>query len=217
MILEESYKTKFELLEPWGIEIFQAVKKEIKGEYLPKNPSIMQKYFHKKVVQKLGVEEMAPSFFQEIKEGNEELGEWICNRWMLKNAEIYHFFAEELSKINPQFDAITSFSEEQERSLMERSLVRFGAARTYIFSLFNAVAFSEGLYAALRSQASVQEKVEEAPALEINVEELKRKHAEEISRLVDKYEKRLLGVQKKYVLDTEGLKKQIAQLHRKLG
>ncbi len=38
----------------------------------------------------------------------------------------------------------------------------------------------------------------------------------EIARLTDKYEKKLAGLQKKYITDMENFKKQISQLQRKL-
>ena len=38
----------------------------------------------------------------------------------------------------------------------------------------------------------------------------------EMARVKDKYEKKLNGLQKKYQVDVENLKKQIAQLQRKL-
>ena len=37
-----------------------------------------------------------------------------------------------------------------------------------------------------------------------------------MARLTDKYEKKLMGLQKKYQLDQEALKKQLAALQRKL-
>jgi hypothetical protein len=50
-----------------------------------------------------------------------------------------------------------------------------------------------------------------------SAETLEKAYEREIARLTDKYEKKLQGLQKKYLFDTEALKKQIATLQRKLN
>lgn len=219
MIKEESYQVKFELLHPWANEILNAVKKELKSEHLMKNPQFVHKHFPRKIAQKLTIEEMTGAYIQEIKEGNEEIGELVASRWVLKHAEMYHFFAEELTKINPKFDEIERISDEQSVLLIEMAESRFGASKTYVFSILNSVQFADSPYAALRQRAEnapLEAKIVETPSLDISVEELRKKHAQEILKLTEKYENRLLGVQKKYAQEVEGLKKQIAGLHRKL-
>ncbi len=49
-----------------------------------------------------------------------------------------------------------------------------------------------------------------------SVEQIKRHCEQEVARLTDKYEKKLLGMQKKYAIDTAQLKKQIGMLQKKL-
>ena len=50
-----------------------------------------------------------------------------------------------------------------------------------------------------------------------SLDDVKTQHALEVARLTDKYEKKLLGFQKKYTQDVEMLKKQLANLQRKLA
>ena len=50
-----------------------------------------------------------------------------------------------------------------------------------------------------------------------SIEAVREYYEKEMRKRVEKYEKRLQGVERKYVQDIDGLKKQISQLHRKLG
>ena len=64
----------------------------------------------------------------------------------------------------------------------------------------------------LQNQAVAKQEEQERQDLE----GMQKKHATEMARLTDKYEKKLMGLQKKYQLDQEALKKQLAALQRKL-
>ena len=128
MIKEDSYKIKFDKLQPWINDIFQAVKKDLRNEHLLKTPSFVQKHFSKKAVDKLTVQEFAGAYQKEIADGDEDLGGRVVARWVLKNAELYQFFASELSKINPKFDEIESISNETSAFLLNASIRQFGAA-----------------------------------------------------------------------------------------
>ena len=112
MIQEDSYKIKFEKLTPWATEIFHAVKKDLRNEHLLKIPSFAQKHFPKRALDKLTTEEIANAYLKEIAEGDEELGERIVARWVMKNADLYNFFAHELAKINPKYNEIECISDE---------------------------------------------------------------------------------------------------------
>ncbi|MBS0603908.1 MAG: hypothetical protein JSS60_02595 [Verrucomicrobia bacterium] len=220
MIKEDPYKIKFEKLQPWTNDIFQAVKKDLRNDHLLKTPSFVQKHFPKRALDKLTIEEFAAAYIKEIAEGDEELGEKVVARWVMKNAELYQFFASELSKINPQFDQIDSLPAEVSSFLLNTSVGKFGATATYIFCVMNAVVLTEEQFNKLKELAlaeknSVQTK-EEKPAF-ASLDAMKEHYEKEIRKLTEKYEKRMQGVERKYVQDVEGLKKQISQLHKKLG
>ena len=222
MIKEDTSKVKFEILSPWIVGIFQAIKKELKNEHLLKTPSFAQRHFPKRGLDKLTTEEFAAAYIKDIEEGDEELAERVITRWVMKNGELYQFFATELSKINPQFDEIESLSPEASAFILNTSVSQYGAAPTYIFSILNAVVFTKEQLSKLREMAlaetkhSAAEPQTEKSAFE-SIDALKSHYEKEMRKLTEKYEKRLQGVERKYVLDTDGLKKQIAQLHRKLG
>ncbi len=210
MIEEKTYKVKFELVEPWTFQILSEIKRELKNDHLPKNPAFSAKYFSKKAIQKLTVEEMSQAYLTELKEGNEELGEWVASRWVLKNTEVYQYFVTMLERINPNYDEIEEIEDAKGDPMMQQSCILNGAIPTYIFSVFNQVAFTPAVYEKLREKALAEMKNSSEAK-----EEKKIDYEEVIRKLTDKYEKKLLGLQNKYTADTASLKKQIANLHRK--
>ncbi len=216
MIKEQLYSEKFAHLEPWVESIFTSVKKDLRNEHLRKNPQFVNKYFSKRPLNKITSSELQDAYYKEILEGNEEIGEWVVARWMFKNAEIYQFFAVNLSKINPDFEQIEEIPEDKALVLMRQAVAQFGAVATYVFSVFNAVSFPAGIFQALRDEA-----VQAVPSAEVaeealSLEDLKAKYEREIAKLTDKFEQKMQGMQRKYTDDVQGFKKQIAQLQRRL-
>lgn len=221
MIADKTYKEKFLTISPWGADMIHAVRKEIKTEHLPRERGLVQKYFTKKAIDKLSPEELSDAYLQEISEGNEDLAAWICSRWMLRYGEIYHFFAERLQEINPDFEQIEMIPDAQGVRWMEEAIDAFGAKLSYVFCVINAVSFSSELFLEFRQRVEAEEEKLRADLpdekFEDDVEGLKRRHVQEIVRLTERYEKKLLGFQKKYSTDVDALKKQIAALQRRLG
>lgn len=220
MIKEDTYRTKFEKLQPWISEIFQAVKKDLRNDHLLKTPVFVQKHFPKRALDKLTNEEFSAAYLSEIAEGNEELGEKVVARWVMKNAELYQFFATELSRINPKFDEIENLSPEFSAFLLNSSVGQFGAAATYVFCVLNAVVLTEEQLCKLREMAiaeSARAKPQEEKGAFGSIDAVCEHYEKEIRKLSEKYEKRMQGVERKYMQDVEGLKKQIAQLHKRLG
>jgi hypothetical protein len=221
MIKEDPYKIKFAKLAPWTNAIFQAVKKDLRNDHLIKTPAFAQKHFPKRAIDKLGLEEFAAAYLKEIEEGDEELAEKVVARWIMKNAELYQFFAVELSKINPKYDEIESISPEKSFYLFNTSVQQFGAEATYIFCILNAVMFQDEQLSKLRDMALAEKQkgitaIEEPQSFE-SVEAVKAHYEKEMRKLFEKCEKKISGLERKYIQDVEGLKKQIAQLHKKLA
>lgn len=220
MIKEDSYRIKFERLQPWIPVIFQVIKKDLRNDHLLKNSAFAQKHFPKRALDKLTNEEFAAAYIKEICEGDEELGEKVSAHWVMKNAELYQFFVTQLSKINPQFDEIQSFSPEFSGPLLTHSVSEFGATAVYIFCVMNAVVLTADQFDFLRDLA-LQEVAATKPQQEKgsfgSVEEACLHYEKEMRKLTEKYEQKMQGTQRKYFQDIEGLKKQIGQLHKKLG
>ncbi len=221
MLKNATYQEKFAMLDKWLITIFEQIKKDLKQDHLQRDVKFYKTHFSGKNLNKLTAEDLLLPYRELLKTGNEELGDFITNRWLIKNSEIYHFFEEKLNAITDNFNELDELEAEQANALINESVERFGAPRTYIFSVLNSVVFPKKNYEDLAKKAD-QHKEQAVQAAEdkkeqMSLEAVQRSHAAELARVTDKYQKKLEGLQKKYVTDTESLKKQVANLQRKLA
>ncbi|MFN0064766.1 MAG: hypothetical protein ACKVOH_00865 [Chlamydiales bacterium] len=215
------YAEMFKLVDPWIGKILEAVKKDLKQEHLKKDREFCKRYFLGKNFNLVGVEEMIPAYRKEIMGGNTGLGEFIASRWLLKNSDVYDFFESELSRITPDFEKLEMLEEKIALQLKRESLAQFGATKTYLFSVLNAVTFSPDIFAELREKAlheTEQRDEKESAQKEVeSLEALQKRHQREVSSLTNRFDKKLSGMQKKYLKDTENLKKQISMLTQKIN
>lgn len=223
MLKDLTYKEKLNHLKNWIPYIVEGIKKDIKNEHLKKDVGFLKKYFGNKNPNKLTVEEMTEAYTKALAEEElaEQLAEFMVNRWLMHYSEIYYYFEQELRKINPDFEKIDLIDNQKAQPILTGSAQQFGAPDTYLFSILNSVAFSDETYNQLAQKAEAQHKQDIKNAND-NAERQKseltqRAFEEQIARITDKFEKKLLGLQKKYQIDVEALKKQIASLQRKLN
>lgn len=132
--------------------IISDIKKDIKNELIKFDYATFKKLFGKCYVAKLTVQELAPPLFQEIAT-NPKLEDWIVERWVEKNADMYRFFAQLLSQVNPNFEEIQSIDDKVGETIANAAVAEFGAKKAYLFSLLNKVAFSPALFEKLKAQA----------------------------------------------------------------
>ncbi|MBJ7448947.1 MAG: hypothetical protein JHC93_01150 [Parachlamydiales bacterium] len=221
MLKDKNYQEKFSLLDPWFKEIIDSAKKELKQEHLSKDRAFQKRYLQGKPVIRATVDELVKAYSEAIQDGDETVAEIVSTRWILRNSEIYTFFVDRLQKINPQFDQIESLLDEDSNKLLSDAKNNFEIYRVYAFALFNAVAFSDEIYENLRKEAlsELEKNTQEQSQKQSSDEELQNEKRTllEMQRTIDKYEKKISGLQKKYIQDMDGLKKQIATLHKKLA
>lgn len=223
MLKDMTYKDKFKILDPWMPSIVDAVKKDLRQEHLKQDMQFAKKYFSNKNIQKLTLDELLEGYRLALAQESmaEALAEYISNRWLLKNSEIYHYFEEQLHRIDPHFNDLVEIEESKAHALMEDAILQFGAPKTYLFSVINSVVFPKNIYDQLgrRAQESVQEEEDNCKIAEEqhSLDMIHQSYQQQIARLTDKYEKKLLGLQKKYTVDVDRLNKQIALLQRKLN
>ena len=221
MYKNASYKEKFVDLQEWLPFLVESVKKDLRNEHLKKDLSFVKKYLSSKNIHKVTTEELAEAYQKAIQEEQgEELAEFITSRWLLKNSELYEFFENQLTAIDPDFTNLQELSVEQAQTLIHSAIGQFGAPQTYLFSVLNSVVFPKESFQSLKTQArqhhdNQQEENQKKSEL-LNASEIHKNLEREIARLTDKYEKKLSGLQKKYITDVQHLKKQVAQLQRKL-
>jgi hypothetical protein len=198
------------------------VKKDLRNEHLKKDLQFVKKYLASKNIHKLSTEDLSQAYEKAIQEeeSGEEIAEFITSRWLLKNSELYEFFEKELSKISPDFAGLEEIDPSQAQGLIEASNQEFSPPQIYLFSVLNSVVFPKETFEQLKRQAIDYQALthEELRQTEerVSLEEMKRNFQREMARLTDKYEKKLSGLQKKYIVDVEALKKQVAALQRKL-
>ncbi|MCH9609082.1 MAG: hypothetical protein S4CHLAM45_08450 [Chlamydiales bacterium] len=219
MIKESGYQEKIELVEPWFDQVIEVVKKDLKQEHIKIDRDFCRRYFMGKGANMISSEEMAQAYLKDIAGGNTGLGEFIASRWLLKNTDIYNYFDEKLRVLTPDFEELEEFEQSLAQSLLEESISQFGAARSYIFAIFNSVVFSDEIYHNLRElalkQTGLEKKQKEEKEIERSLEAMQKRHDREIAALGDRYEKKLSGLRKKYLNDTTLLKKQLNTLQKK--
>jgi len=223
MYKNATYKQKFADLKEWIPHLVETVKKDLRSDHLKKDLFFVKKYLASKNIHKMTTAELAEAYAKAIQEEEtgEDIAEFITSRWLLKNSELYEFFEKQLSTINPDFASLEVLTPEQAQVLIEASNKEFGPTHTYLFSVLNSVVFPVETFEQLKQQAQnhqADQEIELFKALEkSSAEEMQLQFQREIARTTDKYEKKLSGLQKKYVADVEALKKQIATLQRKLN
>ena len=214
-------KNQFETLSPWLPQILQTLKREIKAEHLSKNPSFYRTYFGTRPQNRLTSEEISLAYEKELLQGNEELTEWVINRWVFNHGEIYRYFAEQLSQIHTDFDEIKNLNEGQSEAILSGALTSFGALPTYLFSVLNRVVFPEAVLQRLREKAEQEEKVQKTEAAALGekqaLDQVIAHHEREMSRLQEKCEQKIAGAMKKYTTDIHALKQQIRALQQRLN
>jgi hypothetical protein len=210
----------FTYVQPWLEQILQSIKKDLKTDHLQVDKSFYKTHFGSRALNKLTIEEIFHAYEKELLAGNQELSEWVVNRWVFKHGDIYRYFADRLSAINPQFQEIKSISDAEAENVLSGAVTAFGFVATYIFSRLNGVVFSDAVFerlhqAALKETETKKEQQEQKCAEE-SLEQIQARHQRELSRLYEKYEDKLAGVLRKYTQDTEALKKQIRALQQRV-
>lgn len=210
----------FQHVAPWMSKILHAIKKDIKGDHLSVDRSFYAAHFGTRPLKKLTTEEIFSVYEAQLLEGNEELVEWVVNRWVFKHGELYRYFVEQLSHIEGNFHEIASLSEEQSEKVLEGSQ-QFAPLNLYLFCRLNQVVFPESVFEKLRCKAIEDENAQAKQAEEEGLEESLQLQLDrcrrEAARMAEKYENKLTGLQRKYQLDTDALKKQIRSLQKRLA
>ncbi len=210
----------FTYVRPWMEQILQVIKKDIKTDHLPGDKSFYKTHFGNRPQNKLTQEEIFATYEKELLAGNEDLSEWVINRWVFKYGDIYRHFAERLGAVNPNFQEIQSLSDAEADMVLAGAQEKFGSAETYIFARLNGVVFSDSVFDRL-NQVALQEtqsktQMQEQKNEQESFEQLNARHQREVSRLQEKYEDKLSGIQRKYTSDVEALKKQIRSLQQQI-
>lgn len=213
-------QNQFLIIQPWIPQVLAAIKRELRTDHLPNSPAFARSHFGNRPLNRLTAEELFRAYEKDLLAGNEELSEWVVNRWVFKNGDLYAHFAEGLERIDADYDALKSLTEEQSEQILQGALERFGALSTYLFSVLNRVVFPQMIFDRLRQGAEREESIQKMQAEQTeqqqNISQMKERYEKTIASLQDKCDRRIAGVMKKYTTDTEALKKQIRALQQQL-
>lgn len=222
MYKDTSYKEKFTILKNWLPHILNDVKKDLKKDHWQQDPQFVKIYLGNKPQQKITQEDMVEGYTQALakEEKAETIAEFISTRWLFKYSDIYHFFENELRGLSSDFTTMEEIDAAKADPIAQKACALFGAPNTYLFCVMNSVVFPEKTYKSL-SAAAEKEAQEDAATAEKelklkNEEDVKRHYETQISRITDRFEKKLAGMERKYFVDVEALKKQIRTLQKKL-
>lgn len=223
LLKDATYKEKFQMLQNWMPMVIEATKKDLKNDHLKKDWIFAKRYFPGINVSKVTNQELIQGYQNAINqdEKGEDIAEYVSNCWLLKNSELYHFFEQKLSAVNPNFSEIEVLEKSKSEEISKEAIKEFGANNTYLFAILNSVAFQPNdlsvLKAAAEKETQAQAEEQEAQAKYASIEEVAKSYEVKMARSMDKYEKKILGLQAKYFKDVEALKKQVATLQSKIA
>jgi hypothetical protein len=209
-------ETKFHALQPWLHEILESIRRDIKTDYLPASTAVYRAHFGNRPLNRLTTNEINTALEKELLQGNQDLAEWVVNRWVFKHGEVYSHFAGRLEAIRLDFAALELLNEAESEQVLRGAKEAFGNKLVYFFSVLNDVVFPPTVIQQLRLAVEAEKPItsELVPKTDTISDE---KHRKEIARLTEKYEQKLKGVMQKYTRDVEALKNQVRALQKKLG
>lgn len=222
MYKDTTYTEKCTILKKWLPQILYEVRKDLRKDHWKQDPYFVKGYLGNKAANKITNEEMAEGYSRalEKEEGAESIAEFIATRWLLKHSDVYYLFEKELEKTTPEFTELEELDATVAEPLATKSIELFGAVPTYIFCVFNSVVFPESVYTTIANKAAEEQETQQTQEQQENeqrtLEQMTRQHEQQVARLTDRFEKKLAGLERKYVQDTTTLKNQVRNLQKKL-
>jgi len=207
-----SWSERFSLLSPWFTDIISVVKRDCKSEHLRLDPGFTRQHFGGVPIAKIRVEDMRAVYLQQILAGQERIADFISNRWLFRNMEVYRFFEAALGKISPEFEKIEELTEEQAKAVLDGAIDQFGPEKVFCFVILNEVALPKKAFEEIQRLAleclakrqQAQETAEEESAV--------ARVQQELERTKERYEKKIQELTKKHEREVQKLQKQILTL-----
>jgi len=208
-------ETKFHLLQPWLHEILDSIRRDIKTDYLPASREVYRTHFGNRPLNRLTAQEIYAALSKELLQGNQDLAEWVVNRWVFKHGELYSHFAEKLGTITPDFGALKGLTEKQSEQMLEGARELYGVKSIYFFSVLNEVVLAPAVLQTLRQEVEAQKELSAPVSSSDTISE--EEHQKAMARITEKYEQKMAGILKKYTADVESLKSQVRALQKRVG
>ena len=214
--MNTTFAEKFSTLAPWFDKIIYSIRKECKQEHLKIDPIFVRKNFQGKPLAQITSDEIRAVYADQIMQGHETLGEFVTNRWIFKNLDLYRYFERKLLAIRPDFDAITELTDAQAQDIIEDGLKHFSLDDLFIFITLNSVALPKDKLQNLGDRALdhlSKSKKEEEMAQENSAKEGLQQI---IARLTVRFEDKMDEQKKRYEFEIKKLTSEVQKLKNQL-
>jgi hypothetical protein len=211
----KSWSGRFAILSPWFSDIMNVVKRDCKSEHLRLDPLFVRQHFGGVPIHRITFEEMRAVYLQQVIGGHDRLAEFVTNRWLFRNMEMYRFFEESLQKISTDFEKIAELTNEQAEPLLAQALQKFDVEKVFCFIILNEVAVPNDCFEKLQRQAL--EKLAERQESEPQEGEKGDLLRQEMDRIKERHEKKIQEMTKKHQQEIQRLQKEISSLRAELS
>ena len=212
----KTWKGRFSLVSPWFADIVSSIKQQLKSEHLSLDPVFVRTHFSGLPLHRISQEELRAVYLREILSGQNQLAEFVANRWLFKNLPLYTFFEGQLEKIGGNIETIEAIADEQAILMIQSALEKsFSIDDVFCFVTLNDVRFSDEVFVDLHKKALELLSERNKPALKKeNCRE--EKLEDELKKTKEKCEKRVAELTRKHELELTKLHKEIRELKLKL-
>ena len=211
----KTWKDKFSLISPWFSEVIAEIKQQLKSEHLSLDPTFVRMHFHGLPLHRISQDEMRAVYLREILSGNNQIAEFVMNRWLFKNLPLYKFFEMRLEKLFSNLESIQVIEDDKARPIIQEALASFSLGKIFCFIALNEVLISDVLFREIQKQA-----IEELScSIEKNEKQEmpeKMRFEEELKKAKEKFERKIEELQKKHSQEIKALQKDLMDAKRLL-
>lgn len=210
----KTWAGRFAILSPWFSDIMNVVKRDCKSEHLRLDPVFVRQHFGGVPIHRITVEELRAVYMQQILGGHNRLAEFVTNRWLFRNMDVYRFFEDSLQKIAVDFEKIAELTKEQAEPLIADALLKFDAEKVFCFITINEVAIPNECFEKLQRQAL--EKLAERQEREPEGDKKDGLLRQEMTRIKERHEKKIQELTKKHQQELQRLQIEVSSLRADL-
>jgi hypothetical protein len=211
----KTWSGRFSLLTPWFSDIIDAVKRDCKNEHLRLNPHFVKEYFAGLPMHMINLEEMRVVYLRLILAGNEQVAEFISNRWLFRHMELYNFFEKALSEVSTEFEKIQELPADKSLAIIQTACEQFGCEKVFCFVVINDVVIPQNVFDRLQRQAveslAMRQKEQEGS---LSVEE---KWRQDVEKLKERQEKKIQEMTKRHQIEVQKLSAEIVKLREQIS
>lgn len=211
------WANKFSIISPWFERLLSQIKKDCKSEHLSVDPHFVRVHFAGKPVPKISLEDMRIVYLHQIFSGHDRLAEFIANRWLFRNMDLYRFFESRLESQVPDFETVKALPKDIIEPILADAILQFGSEMVFCFVVLNDVALPKELFDGLQKTALEELSKDSANHGFANREdkEIQTLRAE-IVTLKERHEKKCTEMQRKQKQQVDRLEKEIVLLREEV-